>query len=229
MALSTTRHGGVSHGPFASCNLGTSTDDSPEAITANRRRLEQCLPASPCWLKQVHGVNVIHLDDWQPGVSADAAWTDRPGQVAIILTADCLPILLAADDGRLVAAIHAGWRGLAAGIIERTISQLPVAGAEIHAWIGPGISQPHYEVDQSVRSVFARRSSGHEQAFRRNARDRYQADLKQIARLELQAAGLTRVMDSGLCTAGDPERFYSHRRDQARTGRQATLVWLAGG
>ena len=225
-ALATTRHGGISRGAFESFNLGFSTGDDARAVNVNRQRLEHVLPGRACWLNQVHGTDMIHLDDWRPGVRADAAWTDRPGQGAAILTADCLPILLAADDGRLVGAVHAGWRGLAAGIIGQVVGALPIAPDRLCAWIGPGISQSHYEVDEPVRLAFVQQSAHHEVAFSANARGRFQADLKRIANTELRSAGVARVIDSGHCTAGDPGRFYSFRRDQGRTGRQATLIWL---
>lgn len=225
-ALATTRHGGISQGAFESCNLGFSSGDDPQAVNVNRQRLEHGLPARVCWLNQIHGTDIVHLDDWRPGVRADAAWTDRPGQAAAILTADCLPILLAGNDGGLVAAMHAGWRGLAAGIIAQVLAALPAPPERLRAWIGPGISQARYEVDEAVRSAFISRSAHYQSAFSANARGRFQADLKWIASTELRSAGVTRVVDSGLCTAGDPGRFYSHRRDQGLTGRQATLVWL---
>ncbi len=225
-ALATTRRGGVSQGAFRSLNLGLSSGDDEQSVIENRRRLDQCLPTSPCWLNQVHGTDCLHLDDWRAGVQADAAWTDRPGQVAVVLTADCLPILLAADNGRVVAAVHAGWRGLAGGIVENVMATLPGSPAHFQAWIGAGISQPHYEVDESVRTAFLQRSPLHREAFQCNAHGRFQADLKRIATDELRMAGVNRVCDSGLCTAGDAQHFYSHRRDGGRSGRQATLVWL---
>ena len=224
-AAATTRAGGVSRAPFGSLNLGEHCGDDARAVAENRRRLDARLPAAPCWLKQVHGTGVIHLDDWRPGIQADAAWTDRPGQVAAVLAADCLPLLLADRRERLVAAVHAGWRGLANGVIEQALAALPLAPARLQAWIGPGISPAHYEVSDEVRAVFAADSD----AFVENARGRWQADLKAIARARLERAGVGQVIDPGLCTAADPARFFSYRRDRGRTGRQASLIWLRPG
>jgi len=233
-AVSTTRAGGVSRGPWASFNLSFNCGDNSEHVAENHRRLADRLPAAPRWLRQVHGAHLIHLDDWQPDVAADAAWTDRPGQVAAILTADCLPILLARASGKpgapLVAAIHAGWRGLASSIVEHTVASLPAPATDLVAWIGPGISAACYEVGNEVRSAFVAMDPELEQAFPVNDRGRYQADLKAVARHQLQAAGVGRIHDAGLCTATDTDRFYSFRRasqsDAGLTGRQATLVWI---
>jgi len=221
-ALATTRSGGASVEPFASLNLGDRCGDDPDTVRENRRRLAAGLPSAPCWLKQVHGTSVIHLDDWRPGVEADAAWTDRPGQVAAVLSADCLPLLLADQRETLVAAIHAGWRGLANGVIERAVAALPLAPERLLAWIGPAISQAHYEVSDEVREQFPFDSG----AFAENQRGRWQADLKAIARRRLLKVGVGQVFDSGLCTAADPARFFSYRRDGERTGRHANLIWL---
>jgi YfiH family protein len=221
-ALATTRAGGVSCGPFASFNLGDCCGDDPGAVAENRRRLAASLPSAPCWLKQVHGTDLIHLDDWQPGIEADAAWTDRPDQVAAVLAADCLPLLFADRREQLVAVVHAGWRGLASGVVERAVAGLPVAPERLLAWIGPGISQAHYEVSDEVRAAFGSEPD----AFARNERGRWQADLKAIARVRLSAAGVGQVIDSGLCTAADRARFFSYRRDHGQTGRQASLIWL---
>jgi polyphenol oxidase len=225
-ALATTRSGGVSRGPWASFNLGAHCGDDVEAVAENHRRLADHLPSSPRWLKQVHGTGLVHLDDWQPGIEADAAWTDRPGQVAAILTADCLPVLLAHRSDPLVAAVHAGWRGLAAGILEQTVDSLPSAPDELVAWIGPAIAQPAYEVGEAVRAAFIERDPALAVCFEVNPSGAWQADLKGIARRLLQAAGLVDVIDAGLCTAADPTRFYSYRRDDGRTGRQASLIWI---
>lgn len=217
----TTRAGGVSEAPFDSLNLGAACGDEPAFVDRNRQRLRSRLPAAPCWLQQVHGARVIHLDQWRPGIEADAAWTDVPGQVVAILTADCLPILVADPGGRCIAAIHAGWRGLVAGVIEQCISSMPMAPKSLVAWIGPRICARHYEVDATVRNaldespgVFFRTRPGH-----------WLADLPAIAKRQLQAAGLEHITDSALCTAGS-RRFFSYRRD-GRTGRMATLGWIA--
>lgn len=226
-ALVTTRQGGVSQGVWSSFNLGSHCGDQPDAVARNRRRLANQLPAAPRWLRQVHGRRVIHLDDWQDGIEADGAWTDRPGQVVAILTADCLPVLLADQAGQVVAGLHAGWRGLAEGILAEGVSALPVSPARLCAWIGPGISAPAYEVDATVRQVFVDRNPSWSRFFLANARGRFQADLKGLAAAQLAAAGVGKVTDCQRCTAGEPEQFFSYRRDQGRSGRQASLIWLA--
>ena len=225
-AMATTRAGGVSQGPWTSFNLGEFCGDEPATVAENRRRLARLLPASPCWLSQVHGTRLIHLDDWKPGIKADAAWTDRPGQVAVIQSADCLPILMAHARGDLVVAVHAGWRGLAEDIISQTVAALPGRASDLLAWIGPAISAPHYEVGVEVRDQFVGVWPTLATAFAANPDGNFQADLKAIARWQLADAGVGLVRDSGLCTAADPARFYSYRRDHGQTGRQASLIWL---
>lgn len=224
-AFATTRAGGVSAPPFDTFNLGGGTGDDPVAVAENRRRLAAMLPAPPCWLAQEHGTRFIHLDQWQAGIAADGAWTDRPGQVAVVLTADCLPVLLAAPADGVVAATHAGWRGLAAGILTAAVESLPVAPERLQAWIGPGIGAAAYEVGPEVAAAFRNLPGEPAAAFAPGRGDRLQADLKEAARRMLAAAGVARVADAKLCTASDPDRFYSHRRDR-RTGRMATLIWL---
>lgn len=221
--FATTRAGGVSSSPFDSLNLGTACGDDPACVVENRTRLASLLPASPCWLKQVHGDRVIHLDDWVPDMAADAAWTDRPGQVCAVLTADCLPILVADRQGRCVAAVHAGWRGLAADVVWRCIATLPVAPGALAAWIGPRICRSHYEVGTEVRDAF----TGMDEAFVSTREGHWQADLARIARSKLVEAGVSRVIDSRACTAGEG-RFFSYRRDR-HTGRMASVIWIAAG
>ncbi|MEM7054626.1 MAG: peptidoglycan editing factor PgeF [Pseudomonadota bacterium] len=220
-AFSTTRAGGISQPPFDTLNLSAACGDEPDHVAQNRLLLRALLPSEPLWLRQVHGNAVIHLDDWQPEITADAAWTDRPGQVAVVLTADCLPILLAAEDTFCVAAIHAGWRGLAAGVIENTITAMTTVAKNLRAWIGPSIRQAAYEVGNEVVAAFA----DYPTAFVENANGRWQADLQSIAQRKLTEAGVNQVDDCGLCTHQRHERLYSHRRN-ARTGRQASLIWF---
>ncbi len=226
-AISTTRQGGVSQGAWAECNLGVHCGDEPSAVAANRAALAERTPEPPRWLQQVHGRRVVHLDDWHEGIEADGAWTDRPGSVAVILSADCLPILLADRRGTLVMALHGGWRGLAAGIIPAAIESLPVSATQLLAWLGPAIGPDWFEVGAEVRSAFTRLDPAHAASFAPNAAGRFQADLKAVASRQLAAAGVGTVFDSGLCNAADAECFYSHRRDGGRTGRMATLIWLA--
>ncbi len=226
-ALSTWRGGGVSRGPYASLNLGDHVGDDPDAVASNRRAVRDAagLPAEPVWLRQVHGLRVADLDAGTPDAPADAAITRRRGRVAAILTADCLPVLIAAEDGTAVAAAHAGWRGLAAGVLEATVRALGVPPPRLLAWIGPGIGRKHYEVGPEVRAAFASQGSAAEWAFRPNARGRYLADLPALARDRLEALGIERVGATADCTYSDANRYFSHRRD-GHCGRQATLIWL---
>lgn len=218
--LCTTRVGGVGRRPFDSLNLGAGVGDDPGDVETNRAVLEGLLGARPCWLRQVHGRRVIHLDDWTEGIEADAAWTDRPGQVACVLVADCLPILLAEGGGGCIAAIHAGWRGLAAEVIGRTIAELPADPDRLQAWVGPRICRDHYEVGQEVRDAF----DESEAAFEPVRPGHWLADLPRIAERQLREAGVGRLTDSRACTAGE-SRFFSYRRDR-RTGRMAACIWL---
>ena len=224
-ALSTWRGGGVSGGAFASLNLGDHVGDDPGAVARNRRALQDAarLPAEPVWLRQVHGTRVVDLGAGVPDAPADAAIARRRGQVAAILTADCLPVLIATEDGEAVAAAHAGWRGLAAGVLEATVRALGVPPRRLIAWIGPGIGRKHYEVGPEVRAAFE--GPGAEPAFRPNARGRYFADLPALARARLEALGIEQVGVTADCTYSDANRYFSHRRD-GHCGRQATLIWL---
>jgi len=240
-ALSTFRSGGVSAARYASLNLGDHVGDSAAAVAENRRRFRAVagLPEEPAWLTQVHGMNVVDLDaavaartvgpadrgGSEPLGPADAAFTRRRGRVCAILTADCLPILLAADSGDLVAAAHAGWRGLAGGVIEAAVKALQVAPERLMAWLGPAIGPEHFEVGAEVREAVLAGDSGADAAFAVNARGRYMADLSGLARRRLAALGVSRIYGGGHCTYADGERYFSHRRDGV-TGRQATLVWL---
>ncbi|NDY94920.1 peptidoglycan editing factor PgeF [Wenzhouxiangella limi] len=224
-AFSTTRTGGVSTGAWSSLNLGGHCGDDPAAVAENRKRLEQQLPGPARWLKQVHGTGVIPVDDWHPGIEADAAWTDRRRAVLAIQAADCLPLLLADAESGVVAAAHAGWRGLAADIPGAVVQALPVSPGRLTAWIGPGISAPQYAVGEAVRSAFEALELDLSTSFFADAQGTWRCDLKDIARQLLVRAGVGTVLDSGLCTAADPERFFSYRRD-GQCGRMATLIWM---
>jgi YfiH family protein len=203
-ALFTTRRGGVSEGPFASLNLGLATDDDDERVRANRDRvLARTGAARLAQAYQVHGTTVAV--DADERVEADGQVTTRPGVAAIVLTADCLPVALAGPDA--IGVVHAGWRGLAAGVLEAGVA----ATGAVAAAIGPGIGPCCYEVGDDVRAVFG--TTGRT------------LDLKAIARARLQAAGVAEIHDCGLCTACDADRFFSHRRDRGVTGRQAGLAW----
>jgi YfiH family protein len=238
-ALSTFRTGGTSAAPYASLNLGCHVGDLREAVAENRRRLGAAAgwPAEPVWLEQVHGAHVADLDaapDLGGAVGrrlgpADAAFTRRPARVCAILTADCLPVLLAADSGDLVAAAHAGWRGIACGVIEAAVSAVTAAGAvspgRFLAWLGPAIGPRHFEIGAEVREALLAGDPGAEAAFVPNARGRFMADLAALARRRLEALGIERIYGGGECTFDAADRYFSHRRDGV-TGRQATLIWL---
>ncbi len=224
----TTRVGGHSRAPFDGFNLATHVGDDEQAVEANRRDLVDmlALPEPPRWLSQTHGTKVLGPDVPAGGPEGDAAYTDRPGEVLAVLTADCLSVTLASHDGREVAVAHAGWRGLAAGVIERTVDRFTVAGDEMMAWLGPAIGPAHFVVGEEVREAFTREHPADASAFRGAAEpDRYHADLFALARSRLRRQGITRVFGGERNTYALPELFYSYRRDQGETGRMATLVW----
>lgn len=262
-ALSTLRGGGASEAPYQSLNLGDHVGDAPAAVAANRRALRAAaaLPAEPDWLVQVHGARIRNLDE--PGARTsspegapvdtaavttasghDGAVTRTPGRICAILTADCLPVLLAAEDGSAVGAAHAGWRGLAGGVIEAAVHALGVPPPALLAWLGPAIGPGAFEVGPEVREAFLAAAEGAAgagvagpgtagkgahaasvaAAFAPNACGRFLADLYQLARLRLERLGITRIYGGGACTFTESAQYFSHRRD-GRTGRQATLIW----
>ena len=225
----TTRAGGISGGGWHSLNLAGHVGDGLEAVTTNRRRLVRALalPAEPLWLNQVHGISVAVHDGTLVTPEADAAVTFEQGRVLAVLTADCLPVIFAGRDGRRVGVAHAGWRGLAAGVLERTVLALGVPAEQLVAWLGPAIGPAAFEVGGEVREAFIATDAGAGAAFATNARGRWQADLGLLARRRLARLGLSDVSGGGLCTFADAERFYSFRRDP-RCGRMATLAWLTG-
>jgi YfiH family protein len=227
-AFVTTRHGGVSSGPYASMNLGTHVGDSPAAVAQNRWLLRSCLPAEPLWLEQVHGIEVADADAISEGApKADASIATRPSAVCAIMTADCLPVLFCDDMGEVVAAAHAGWRGLAAGVLDAAVARMAVAPGRILAWMGPAIGPDAFEVGDEVRDAFCAGNPAAADAFRPAAqRGKWMADLFLLARLRLAALGVTRIFGGGECTWSDPLRYFSYRRDGV-TGRMASLVWLA--
>jgi YfiH family protein len=228
-ALSTQRGGGVSDAPYASLNLGDHVGDVPAAVAENRRRLKAAadLPAEPRWLDQVHGARIADLDVGGSTAAADGAHTRQPGRVCAILTADCLPVLFAAQSGEVVAAAHAGWRGLAGGVIEATVRALAVDPPTLLVWLGPAIGPRHFEIGPEVRDELLRGDGGAQKAFTPNARGRYMADLVALARGRLTRLGIERIYGGGECTYSYPDRYFSHRRD-GQTGRHATLIWLKG-
>lgn len=224
-ACSTTRIGGVSQGPWAGLNLGGHVGDDPQTVTENRARLarELGLPREPQWLSQVHGTQVCLPD--RPLACADACFDDRPGQVCAVLTADCLPVLFCNVAGTRVAAAHAGWRGLLAGVLEQTVAAFDDRPQDVVAWLGPAIGPQAFEVGEEVRAGFVADSAASARHFRPHGDDRWLADLYGLARDCLAGAGIEQVSGGGLCTFGDPGRFFSYRRDGV-TGRMASLIWL---
>jgi YfiH family protein len=231
-AAFTLRVGGVSTGSYASLNLGHHVGDQPLAVAENRRRLGAGLrlPAEPLWLSQVHSTVVVAADRLPPNELAppgDAALTRQPGRVLAVLVADCLPVLLARRDGAAVAVAHAGWRGLAAGVIEATIAALGCAGDELVAWLGPAIGQANFEVGDEVRAAFCEHDRQAVEAFVANARGRWQCDLSLLAQQRLSALAVHSIHGEPRCTYAQSDAFYSFRRDGV-TGRMAALIWLDG-
>lgn len=229
-ARSTTRAlEGASQAPFDAFNLGAHCGDDVRAVAANRALLREwfALPSAPRWLRQVHGTAVAEFEvgaEQENEPEADAAITHAPGVVLAVLTADCLPLLVCADDGSEVAAIHAGWRGLAAGVIERTIEKLRSPRERLLVWLGPAIGPKSYEVGVEVRDAFVSRDAAADAAFAPTRPGHWHCDLYTLARRALVALGVARVYGGGYDTHADA-RFYSHRRDQ-RTGRFASLIWI---
>ena len=226
--LVTTRDGGVSLAPYASLNLGQHVGDDPAAVAENRARLRACLPAEPFWLNQVHGIGVQEACADAPDVppDADAGLTRQPGVVCAVMTADCLPVLLTDRSGSVVAAAHAGWRGLCNGIIEATIARMAVPANDILAWLGPAIGPDAFEVGPEVRAAFMAHDPTAASAFAAIPDGKYLADIYLLARQRLNACGVTDVHGGDACTVTERERYFSYRRD-GRTGRMASLIWLA--
>lgn len=225
-AFITTRAGGSSIGPYAGLNLGLRTDDDPLAVEANRRRLRAALPGEPKWLRQVHGCDVVDADALAGIPEADAAVARSANTVCAVLVADCIPVLLADRAGSAVAVAHAGWRGLARGVLERTMERLDRPPEELLAYLGPGIGPGAFEVGPDVRDAFLAGDARAEAAFSPRSPGKWMADLFLLARQRLARCGVTRIHGGDLCTYSDPRRFYSYRRDGA-TGRMAALIWRA--
>ena len=235
-AAFTLRTGGVSIAPYDSLNLGAGIGDVPEAVAENRRRVRDWLglPAEPGWLEQVHGVGVVELGAGRGGDSqgrsptGDASVARGPGRVCAIRVADCMPVLFAAWDGSVVGAAHAGWRGLAGGVLEATLGRLGVPASELIAWMGPAIGPKHFEVGDDVRVAFTAADSGAASAFVANARGRWQCDLYALARRRLSGLGVSGIYGGGWCTFAEADRFFSYRRD-GQCGRMAALIWIEPG
>jgi YfiH family protein len=227
-ALCSTREGGVSAPPYDSLNLGDHVGDDEAQVRVNRERWRSALGARPVFMKQVHGTRVARLDAATPdGIEADACVATVPGVACTIMVADCLPVLIADTQGRAVGAAHAGWRGLAGGVIEQAVDAMP-AGEKL-AWLGPCIGPDAFEVGAEVKAAFEAHDASAAQHFRPHGPGKFLADLPALARARLQALGITRVFgndgSTGWCTVSSPSRFFSHRRDRI-SGRFAAAIWL---
>jgi hypothetical protein len=226
-SYTTTRQGGCSQSPYTSFNLADHVGDDPNAVIANRATLKQTLqlPTEPIWLTQVHGIETVSAMADCRGCTADASYTRQPNQVCVVLTADCLPVLFCDRKGTQVAATHAGWRGLAAGILEATVQRFSVSPPDILVWLGPAISVQAFEVGEEVREVFIKNSAQAVSAFKFQRTGHWLADLYLLAKQRLHDCGVTEIYGGDFCTYMDATRFFSYRRDKV-TGRIASLIWL---
>lgn len=229
-AAMSSKAGGVSRAPWASLNLGRAVGDDADAVAENRARFVQGIGAEPVWLRQVHGVHVVKLETSdEVDEPADAAWTDRPGIACTVMTADCLPVLFATRDGRAVAAAHAGWRGLAAGVLEATVDALSaghgVDADHITAYLGPCIGPRQFEVGADVVEAFPESPAAFTTRPRPDGQMRWLADMPMLARARLASRGVVDVFGGDVCTVEDPARWFSYRRDGV-TGRMAAAIWL---
>ena len=224
-AAVTLRSGGVSLGGYASLNPADHVHDDPVHVQTNRQIIRDRLqlPAEPVWLQQVHGIRVVKADQVQEREQADASFTDQAGIVCAVLTADCLPVLFCGDDGAVIAAAHAGWRGLQAGVIAETLSAM--RSRQVSVWLGPAIGPDNFEVGDEVRDAFVNDNPKAERAFKVNGPGKWLADIYQLARLQLAELGVEQIHGGGHCTVADARCFYSYRRDGAKTGRMASLIW----
>jgi len=225
-AVQTTRQGGVSSPPYDSLNLGGHVGDAPLQVARNRMLLNTILPSEPVWLEQVHGIAVADADMAGCAPSADACIARHGSSVCVVMTADCLPVLLCDRQGTVVGAVHAGWKGLAAGVIEATVQAMGVPAQNLMAWLGPAISQSAFEVGEEVRAEFI---SLHPQAVAAfipgNTSGKFMADIYALARLRLNALGITDIYGGDRCTYSEQEQFFSYRRDGV-TGRMGSFIWL---
>ncbi|MBE9610350.1 peptidoglycan editing factor PgeF [Chitinilyticum piscinae] len=225
-ALQTTRSGGNSLPPYASLNLGDHVGDDPATVAANRAILNGMVAGTPRWLNQIHGTTVVDAAGIEPKPNADASYSHTPNAVCVVMTADCLPVLFCDRAGTVVAAAHAGWRGLCNGVLEATLAAMQTEPAEIMAWLGPAIGPDAFEVGSEVREAFIAHDANAAAAFKPGAADgKWLADIYLLARQRLNAAGVTAIYGGDLCTVSDSARFFSYRREQT-TGRMASLIWL---
>jgi len=249
--LQTTRHGGVSNAPYDTLNLGDHVGDAGQAVARNRQLLEPLLPSEPVWLEQVHGTVVANADMASCLPQADACIARHRDTVCVVMTADCLPILLCDKQGSVVGVVHAGWKGLAAGVVEAAVSAMEASSNDLMAWLGPAISQRHFEVGGEVRAAFVDADTMAANAFipslaltgtlshkgrvnttpspstgeGRGEGEKYLADLYLLARMRLNAMGITQIYGGEYCTYRENDKFFSYRRDRA-TGRMGTFIWI---
>ncbi len=223
-AATTLRTGGVSQGSYSSLNPAAHVSDDSESVRQNRRIIREMLdlPSDPVWLNQIHSNRAVKAIKTASLQQADASYTNEPDVVCAVMTADCLPLLVCSTDGTQIAAIHAGWRGLLAGVISNTL--VAMQQQDLLVWLGPAIGPDCFEVGVEVRDVFLEKSAGFNNAFKEQSNDKWLADIYQLARVELAALGITKVYGGKNCTVTEHERFYSYRRD-TQTGRMATLIW----
>ncbi len=234
-ALQTTRLGGISAAPYDTLNLGLHVGDDPVRVNRNRQLLEPLLPSEPVWLEQVHGVEVANADAAACRVVADASIARQRGSVCVVMTADCLPVLLCDEAGTVVGAVHAGWKGLAAGVIESTVKAMDVAPQELMAWFGPAIGPEAFEVGEDVRAAFMAHDDKAAEAFKPTPSPlmgegggeggKYNADIYLLGRQRLNSLGITRIHGGNYCTYHQKDKFFSYRRDGV-TGRMGTFIWL---
>lgn len=234
-ALFTTRKGGVSdntRGAYASFNLGMHVNDNPEHVASNRALLRRYLPSDPKWLQQIHGADYIWVEQSDDQACADAALSRQTGAVCAVMVADCLPVYLCDTSGTVVGIAHAGWRGLAGGVIEQSVGAMQTEPDQLMVWLGPAIGPQYFEVGDEVRAAFVDHDSQAVKAFRpagsaadRQSAQKWFADIFQLARMRLQKIGVSRIYGGGICTYSDQERFFSYRRD-GQTGRMAALIWM---
>ncbi len=226
-ALTTTRTGGLSSGAYQSFNLGDHVGDDPHAVKMNRALLRQTfkLPAEPVWLKQVHGVDVVNAEKVEAGTIADGAYTDKRNVVLAVLTADCLPVFLCDRDGTEIGIVHAGWRGLASGVVEAGLRAMGAPRHHLLAHLGPAIGAQAYEVGDDVRQEFVRHEAEASRAFSATGEGKWLVNMVELTRMRLHAFGITQVTGGEHCTYREPERFFSYRRDGA-CGRMASLIWI---
>jgi polyphenol oxidase len=225
--VSTCRLAGYSKSPYNSFNLAQHVGDNAHHVEQNRQKLihDACLPNSPLWLQQTHSCRVIEASAWQPDIEADGCIARQSGEVCVVMTADCLPVLIADKHGQVVAAVHAGWRGLCDGILEQTVKQMAVAPEQLLVWFGPAIGSAVFEVGDEVRQAFLTKNPELSWAFKPTSANHWLADLVQIAKARLRLVGVNSFYGGQWCSFTD-QRFYSYRRDR-QTGRMASLIWVA--